>query len=432
MFSSPPSPPSSPSSPTTRVRPSNGQFRNGSWYCNCPKPRKAYILRVTANTKNYGRLFYTCPIDPEEGKGNSCRFFLLHDDAEKRQKKCFWSNNRSEMRQTTLHDSITPRKGKQAAVNGALTPALAAALTSTSALPPRSTTGPSTTAESSTLKGSSEGTPEQPVNIYDTTSDEEEEEKEGIKSPTKSRTTTNNNNNLQAGTIAQTPTMPSTGSKRKQPADDVEDLFDNLSADTEDEWIAMTEKSSKTRSTHGRHDDTSLTPTAPRNTNADMETGLATPLTKGKSPVERILFPPGNPGESSCSAPTPLTKGKSPVERILFPPRNPGESSCGTSNAAKRQRLETAATIPSSSSSSSSSTTPQVTPAEPTREVMVLLNDAKISDSLRNKVRRTLDKHAAQTKELKRRNAELNARVEELEQGNKSTKTKLLNLFQEL
>jgi hypothetical protein len=292
------------------------------------------------------------------------------------------------MKQTTLEKYRTPRKEKRkqqeanpvtelavpmAVVNGA----------STSAPLPRSTNGPSATTETSTLRGRSEGALLPPVEIYDTTSEEEE-----IDSPTKPRITTHND--VRASKMAQAATTPSACSKGKRPADAEEENYSDFSSGAEEEVVALMER----------------------------------PV--GKTPCTLGIRTP------------PQTKGKLPTRRVLFSKTE--MSGPSTSNTSKRQCLGNGSTPCNSFSAAlinlTTASLPSSTAREPhaelTQEVMHLLKDTAVSDPVRQTVRNALEKHAAQTKRLKARVAELQAQVENLEQTSQTIKAKLLTIYQEL
>ncbi|KAF2963955.1 hypothetical protein GQX73_g9632 [Xylaria multiplex] len=404
MPSPPSSPPASPSSsspsssPQPRRGPTNGIFRNGNWLCNCEPPRLATLWQVKKEKSKYkGEKFYGCPI--KKGEGNLCDMFVLMDEAGQRQREAFNSNGRSEKkRQTTIHESFTPRKSKQELgeqVPAAETSDLQAVDNEASTSNPAP---PSTTAESSTLgKGPYSGVGH--ISDASDTSSSEDEDGGRINSPTpripKSTST------LQSSTMARTPTTQPIGSKRKRPSEE-EDLLDDLSASGEEELAAVTDRSSKAASTAGKRHDAPITPSVPRTT--DMANGLPTPSdTKGKS-VKRVLF----------------AKDES------------------TRNGAKRQCLDagelfgTTATIDSTSTS----------PAKMVSEVMDLLKEEKITPAARNAVRETLWTYAKQAKgyelgrdvsrkaikELEERCAQLRAELDASRAENDGLRTKNENL----
>lgn len=185
--------------------------------------------------------------------------FIFTDEAKKREWESLMSNGRSEKRQTTLLESMTPSKGKrrpeaptaevddpQVVANGASPSNSATASTSNIAPPPRSRNNLSSMTQHSTSKGTNGVASSRPKEFYDTTSDEDEDEDEGETSNHKSRIT--NNNNLEPSTIAATPTTQPTVSKRKRPLEEEEDLLDDLSSGGEEELVAATELSSRTAS----------------------------------------------------------------------------------------------------------------------------------------------------------------------------------------
>ncbi|KAI1756997.1 hypothetical protein F4782DRAFT_480774 [Xylaria castorea] len=414
-----------PPSPSSTQHPPpnlNGVFRNQRWLCNCDPRLDAVVKVVTQNPKNHGKRFYSCP---RYGKGNHCDMFLFTEDAQTRELECLMSNGRSEKRQTTLLESMTPSKGKQrmedatalaevddpqVVDNVASTSKSATVSTSNLAPLPRSSINTSSTTRSSTLKDSNESTLPRPEGFYDTTSDEDEDEEEN-RSPT-------------SRTVATTPANGPTGSKRKRSFEE-EDLLDDLSSGGEEELVAVTESSSKTASTLSKQHNTFITPSATRT--ADMiQNGLPTPsLTKGKS-VKKVLFKDEVAGESSTN---------------------------GANTNAKRQRLEDSTTPTSHASRlfgtdaiigpSSSPSPPLPSSTNLTSEVMGLLKNEDITPAVRSEVRRTLEKYVNQAKgyergrdasrkaikEVEDRTAVLRQKVDDLERSRQELRTQLMEIW---
>ncbi|KAI8946077.1 hypothetical protein F4801DRAFT_91533 [Xylaria longipes] len=417
-----PSPPSTPQSPQN---PKHGVFRNERWLCNCDPRLDAVVKTVSKNTKNYGRRFYACP---KFGQGNYCDMFLFVDDAKPRNQKCLMSNGRSEKRQTTLHESMTPSKGKrrsedattlaevddpQAVINGASTSKSETASTSNMAPLPSSSDNPP-----STLKGSS-----RPDDFYDdTTSDEDADGDDEEAGNHTSHTTTNDN--LRSSAIAATPTTQLTGSKRKRPSQEEEDFLDDLSSDVEKELVAVTEQSSRTISTLGKQRDAFITPSATRTTSM-MQNGLPTPsLTKGNS-VKKVLFKDDVAAES-CS----INATASPKRRRLQ------EDGLPTSDASRL--FGTDATIGPSPSP------PPALNTDLASEIMGLLKDEDITPSVRKEVRKTLEKYVNQAKgyelgrdvsrkavkEAEDRAAALQQRIDGLERARQDLRSQLMEIWQ--
>ncbi|KAI0528505.1 hypothetical protein GGR58DRAFT_495742 [Xylaria digitata] len=400
MPSPPSSPPSSSSSsspsspPQPRQGPTNGVFRNGNWFCNCEPPRLATMRQVKKETsKHKDKKFYGCPINI--GEGNRCNMFVLMEEAEQRQRESFKSNGRTEKRQTTIHESFTPRKLKREP--GERVPEIETTTDLQTVDNEASTSNPALT---STLGGGGKGPYSGLGDIYGTsdTSSDEDEDEERINSPTPR--ITKNTTTLQSSTMAKTPT---TSSKRKRSSGE-EDLLDDLSASGAEELAAATDRSSKAAGTAGKRRDAFTTPSGMRMT--DMDNGMPTPSdTKGKS-VKKVLFAKD---ESTASS--------------------------------KRQCLGadelfgTNATIDSTAS-------PSINPANMTSEVMDILKEERITFATRSAVRRTLQKYANQAmgyergrdvsrkamKELEERCAQLQAKNDSLQAENESLKTKNNNL----
>ncbi|KAI8632371.1 hypothetical protein F5Y19DRAFT_472399 [Xylariaceae sp. FL1651] len=450
-----PSPSSSPPSPSLRsppkptatiVRSTKGLFRNGAWHCNCSPRLKAVQKTAKRKTKNQGRTFYCCPVDKNEG--NRCDFFLWTEDAHERARNSLLSNNRSEMtsppqkpkKQMTLHESLTPRQDKrkleertpltklselQSVVNGAST--------STSSLAPapalESSSKSSATAQGSTIRGRREIALSWPdEDIYGTSSDEAE-----VDSPTRSRST--RNGGLQPSMMPKTTITRAAGSKRKQPTGE-DDNYD-ISSGAEEELAAIAEKSSETSRTLGRYRDAFITPNSQHVT--DMKDGLPTPsLTR--EPAEQVcrrLFTETRESSSNSA------KNTSNAKRQRVEDQSAATQSNAPTRAQSSTTVVTSTTAPSSTPHGLN--TPSTSSAGLTQEVMDLLKDEKISESVRNAVRRTLNQHAAQAKGLERgrdiarnatkkaeaRIAQLQAKVADLETARVNCRSKLLNCYQE-
>ncbi|KAI1750781.1 hypothetical protein F4782DRAFT_507860 [Xylaria castorea] len=270
--------PSSP--PQSRQAPMNGQFRNGIWYCNCKPPRPARFQVVKKETSEHiYKPFYGCPVNGTEG--NRCTMFVLADDAEQRQWECFKSSGRSEKRQTTILESFSLSKakrtpGKSAPVietidlealgDESTTLPSAAALTSNPASPSGSQLEPSSSAETSTLKDSSENPYSGLGDIYDASPIEDE-----IEGGLNNRTS--NNTTLQPSGMAETAIGKRPGSASKRKAQNGE---------------------------LGRHRNPFITPTTVRTT--DMENGLPTPSRTNINSVIRLLFEDESSRTSAANA----------------------------------------------------------------------------------------------------------------------------------
>ncbi|KAI0457736.1 hypothetical protein F5B21DRAFT_501122 [Xylaria acuta] len=434
-----PSPPSTPQSPPN---PKHGVFRNERWLCNCDPRLDAAVKTVTKKTKNNGRRFYGCP---KYGEGNYCDMFLFVEDAKPREWECLMSNGRSEKRQTTLPESMTPSKGKRrledattlaevddprAVVNGASAPKSATASTSGMAALPRNSDNPSSAAQTSTLKGSNGVGFSRPKDFYDTTSEEDDDEEETNNHVSR----TANKNNLQSSAIAATPTTQPTGSKRKRPSEEEkkENFLDDLSSGAEEELLTVTERSSRIASTLGKQRNTFITPSATRTTDA-MQNGLPTPsLTKATS-VKKVLFKDEVEGEI-CS------------------------HDATTANPKRQRHLQEDGTTPTSHASrlfgTDATIGPSPSPPPPpapntnlTGEIMALLKDEDITPSVRNEVRRTLEIYVNQAKGYERgrdasrkagkkavkdaedRAAALQKRIDGLERSRQELRSQLMDMW---
>ncbi|KAI1111990.1 hypothetical protein F5Y14DRAFT_283778 [Nemania sp. NC0429] len=482
--SSPPSPPKSPSNPR------HGEFRNGDWLCNCEPRLVAKIRTGTTNTKNHGKRFYVCPKD--RGRENTCDMFLLLEDAQKRTREYLKSNGRSEKRQTTLLESMTPgSKARQG--HAAAQPTRDQAVGGDGPTSTRNRDEPLATGQSSTLKGGSSGaaasSTSRSAEFYDTTSDEDdygEETKDDLQQRRRSA-------------MAVTPAKQPTGAKRKRSSQD-EDFLDELSSGGEEEWVAVTERSSRSM---GRQGDTFITPSARRTT--DVENGMATPsLTKGKS-VKKVLFKDvdngkrqrldddsemvvpssaavsasvrlwgtdaiiGSTSSSSTSAPSesstprnaaaaaPLSSAPSTAVPSSSPPSSsflPATAPPATLPATLPPTLPPTlpATLPPSSSPPTA--TPPLSrggggsadPASLMKDVMDILSDRDVAAPVRDEVARTLERHAnlargyergrdaarKAVKEAEDRAARLQARVDELERSRQELRAQLMGMWGKL
>ncbi|KAI1434523.1 hypothetical protein GGR50DRAFT_704118 [Xylaria sp. CBS 124048] len=457
MAASPTSPPR-PKSPRSPLAITNGVFQNGAWYCNCGLIARRKTVRKSS--KNYGRTFYMCSV--ERGGGNFCDFFLWGEDAERRERAGFMSNGRSEKRQTTLLESMAPRKGKQkakqpagkflysmmsadelAAVGGAST-----SRTADASKPNAAAAAASAAAESSTLRESGNGTSSRSANNFDTTS--EEEEAGEYTRLTRSHATTNKNPNLQPSAMARTPTGPPTSSKRKRPLDDDEhDLLDDLSSSGEEELMAMSDLSAK-------HYNAFTTPRAPRT--ADVKDGMPTPsLTMGRS-TKKVLFK--GVGDDNCirSSVTPSAKRQRLEARTAAPPSNASAAVqlWGTSAVIKGPAPASSSSASASASASAPGTEAGSSPQKPavsdvhpehlTTEVMDLLKDGAVAKSVRDAVRKAIDRYVSQAKGYERgrdaarkvakdaedRVARLQSKVDALETSRQELRTQLMDMWNKL
>ncbi|KAI0416098.1 hypothetical protein F5X98DRAFT_344711 [Xylaria grammica] len=432
MSSSPPSstPSSSPSSsPQSHQGPANGVFRNGSWLCNCEPPRLATIRQVRKETsKHKDKKFYGCPTN--EGEGNRCNMFVLMEEAKQRQWESFKSSGRSEKRQTTIPETLTPRKVKreprkrtpviefvdlETVGDEASTSKSARASTSNPAPPPRSQLGPPATAETSTLRGSGEGPLLEQGDIYDTSSSSSDEGEGGTSNRTANSTT------LQPSAMSKTHTTQPAGPKRKR--SDQEDNYDEFSTSGEEEFMAVGDRYSKSASTLGKYRDPFITPSTVRTT--DVEHGLPTPSqTKGKSVNKKLFESEGNRSDTADAKRQRLDPDKG-LQTHLF----------GTD--------KTIDPTPSSSTSSPAPASPRVNPTHLTSEIMDLLKKEEITFATRCAVRSALRKYGDQAKgyergrdvsrkaikELEERCARLQARVDNLENGRRECRIALMDLW---
>ncbi|KAH7035348.1 uncharacterized protein B0I36DRAFT_318154 [Microdochium trichocladiopsis] len=101
-----------PAEPVTPTRGANrnhrGNFRNGTWYCDCSPALPCLYLKAanSKNPANNGRHFYSCQKD--KTKTNSCGLFMWEDEASSRARNYLLSNGRSELTQTQLPFTATP------------------------------------------------------------------------------------------------------------------------------------------------------------------------------------------------------------------------------------------------------------------------------------------------------------------------------------
>ncbi|KAI0454924.1 hypothetical protein F5B21DRAFT_473902 [Xylaria acuta] len=341
--------PSSP--PQSRQAPMDGQFRNGIWYCNCkpPHPAKFYLIKKETS-EHKDKQFYGCPINGKEG--NRCTMFVLMDEAKQRQWECFKSSGRSEKRQTTILESFSlskakPTPGKRASDietidlealgDESTTLPSAAAPTSNPAPPSGSQLEPLSSAETSTLKDSSENPYSGLGDIYDASPIEDE-----IEGGLDNRTT--NDTTLQPSAMAKTAIgkRPRSASKRNAQEGEL-----------------------------GRHRNPFITPTTVRTT--DMENGLPTPSRTNINSVIRLLFEDESSRTSAISA----------KRQRLGPDK----------------ALETELFGPDLSILSSAPASPNNSPANMSSEIMVLFKDVDMATETREAVQKVIsrfeDRYAA-------------------------------------
>lgn len=374
--------------------------------------------------------------------------FLLLEDAQERSREYLKSNGRSEKRQTTLLESMTPgRQARQRAGGGG-----------TAHHPATSSRGPgepSATGKTSTSTSRS-------ANFYDTTSEEDDDYGEETKDDVR-----------RGGAMSRTPTAQPTGAKRKRSSQ--EDLLDELSSGGEEEWVAVSELSTKTttttgRSTLGRRRDAFVTPSAMRVT--DVENGMATPsLTKGKS-VKKVLFKDDvetserrrggeeavkrqrlDTGETSSAA----AASTSTSVRLWGTDATISATPTSTPSSSAELSRDSPTPTPRNTNSAAAAAAPPLPPLPPppprgadpanlTREVMDLLRDGDVAPAVRDEVRRTLEKHANQAKGYERgrdaarravkeaedRAAGLLVRVEELERSRRELRAQLMSMWDKI
>ncbi|KAJ2988671.1 hypothetical protein NUW58_g3853 [Xylaria curta] len=362
--------------------------------------------------------------------------FVLIEKAEQRQREYFKSNGRSEKRQTTIPESLTPRKvkrklGKRAPAidiidletvgDGATTSESATASTSNPAPPPPSRPEPSTMAETSTLKSSGKGSYSGLGNIYDTTSDEGEDRWGGSNR-------TANNTTLQPSAVAKTSFTQLVKLERKHEARE-EENYDEFSTSGEEELIAVGDRCSKTASTLGKHREPFITPSKVRTT--DIENGLPTPSHTGRRSVKKLLFE----NESNCSNNNNIANAK---RQRLDP-----DKSLGTQLFGQDKTINLALSSSTSPELPASPASPRTNPANLTSEIMDLLKEEDIPFATRSAVRKALQKYENQAKgyqcdgdgsrqaikELEDHCEQLQARIDSLENGREECRAGLRDLW---
>ncbi|OTB06622.1 hypothetical protein M426DRAFT_318678 [Hypoxylon sp. CI-4A] len=366
-----------PSNPpnTPRKGPSNAQFRNGVWYCNCIPRLPAVQFTVRKDTKNKGRSFYTCQKDKD--KKNKCDFFLWSEDAYKLEVGAILTN--SSKKQRTLHESITPAKEKRAEK----TP-----ITSISELNRMlgydQSKSPGS-ARSSTLKGSPVSDKKIADDLVSNFSSDEDDDLFGPSFT-----------NSQLAAAQNTPSM---ASKRKREEDEE---YDDFSSGEEEALVSLTDSSVKN---HNKSRNVFATPSASRTPNT--KDGILTPLTE--KPVRRVLFE---------------AEGSKDAKRL----RTEGFASLPQSSPEKSTTTTSAFTSPSSSQNTTGKGS-----ADLTADVMSLLEGQGLDETVLLRIRGTLDKHAARARGLEKgrdasrdavkkadaRVAELQGRVTHLENQRK-------------
>ena len=460
---------------TGSAPPTMGVLRSGVWHCNCSPPLPAVQLTVQRQTPNRGRQFYRCQKNGD--KANKCGFFLWSEDAREREINAVMTNSRSEggagvgaganaaattpskpLRQTTLHTSITPRADKHGAQNGPTPVSRLADIdfgggTAAAAESP-SKSASSATATSSTVRPSGGSDTKQSAaepgkqGLDDLFTDSEDDEPvhaanvTGRPQPTAPAfSTTPTTTNPAAATTA------AASAKRKRPTfeDEDEDRYGDLSSGEEQQLMTIAENSAKKQERErGRKPARSalVTPTVAAGRAHDADTaaaGMPTPLTE--RPVRRVLFADQVGGEVSGAKrqrldeagrstttppqhqqqPTPTTAAAPALPTSSSPPaRSPTTPSTSTST-----RTATAATTPSTISGGGGDQ------GDITREVLSLLRGPGVAvpEAALRGVRAALERHAARARGLergrdasraahagaKRRVAELQARVADLE-----------------
>ncbi|KAI0102189.1 hypothetical protein GGR51DRAFT_298151 [Nemania sp. FL0031] len=413
-------PHSPPSSPPSSPDPRQGEFLNGEWRCNCEPRLVAKIRTVNTNKEDYGKRFYACP--KQRGKENSCDMFILVKDAKKREREYLMTNGRSEKkRQTTLLESMSTRKGKRRA--GERSPPSDTANPRPTA---RGSSRPPPAAQASTSRNAAEDPFLQPDGFHDTTSEEDEDEAA---------------ERIRRRALASTPSPKPTGAKRKRPSQE-EDYLEDLSSSGAEELVAVTDKSSRNTKTLGKRADSFITPSAPRST--DMENGMVTPsLTKGRSEaserVERLLF--ADEGREGTAAKRQrLDNGGSGSGT------GAGASVAASSHPSESSRIfGTDATISSTPPLGALSPLPGnpaprgADPADLTKEVMDLLKGQDIAPLIRTELRKILERHVGlakgyeRSRDVARKAArDLQARVDEIENGKEALKTALVGVLDKL
>ncbi|RYP74595.1 hypothetical protein DL771_002861 [Monosporascus sp. 5C6A] len=380
-----------PSTPPPPSRP-DGLLRNGVWYCNCTPRLPAVQFTVRRETKNKGRSFYGCP--KKRSEGNQCDLFLWAEDARSREVDAVLmttspgtpGSGQKKMRQTTLHACVTPRTDRSRRLDER-TPVTEVAdlnlITRAGASAAAQVPAPAS-AETATLRASS-GSPSAPPPVAaDELSFDSDlsTDAEGEPARMADAATASNSAN--------------TGSKRKSPDD--EDEYSDLSSGEEEQLLAIADRSSGLGG--GKQRDAFATPSvaAGRTHDAEMTSGMPTPLTD--KPVRRVLFAGPEVGSSPSTA--------------------------HRDNSNKRQRtVDEAGDRASPSASTGESTHDDVT-----HEVMSLLQNREgVGEAVLRDVRAALERHAARARGLERgrdaarraardaeaRVAELQRRVADLE-----------------
>ncbi|KAI0022243.1 hypothetical protein F4780DRAFT_777949 [Xylariomycetidae sp. FL0641] len=360
----------------SKVRLNQGLFRNGVWHCNCQPRLPAVLLTVKRDTPNRGRTFFTCQND--RGKKNKCDFFLWSEDAHLRKEGAVLSNSRSEgaqtpsrarkpTKQTTLHESITPRSEKRHWQER--TPITAMADVDAA----KSTAN---TSRTSTMRASEGSARPSGLNEEDISTEEEDEGDEAAR-PAAAAAAAKINQPTALSTAAVSAGL---NSKRKRPADDE---FSDLSSGEEEQLAAMADSSQSASGSQDKHRDA---------------LHLSTPATSGGRSTAAAS------ASNNDGLPTPLTE--KPTRRVLFAEQQQqqpeGEAKTPT---AKRQRTEGGyASLPPTTSAQRVPPTPAsgADPATLTQDVMGLLRGQKLDEGVLGDVRRVLDRHAARAKGLEK------------------------------
>ena len=461
------------SNSNTETRPLQGQLRGGTWFCDCSPRLPALQLTVRRETENKGRSFYTCQKDKD--KDNKCGFFLWSEDARKREIGAVLSNSRSEsgkkasgagadgtpskpkqLRQTTLHASITPRTDRQGVRNaetpisrladidfgggggGAQSPSKGAS---------------STTATSSTVRASDsapQAAPQPPPSssssrsvvakreFVDLFSDSEDDELVHLADGT-GRLQPQPQPQPQVprtaiSTATATAATSMAGSKRKRPLieeeeEEEEAQYDDLSSGEEEELMSIADNSAK-KQQQQKHQTALETPAVAAGRTHDVEAGSSMPTPLTERPVRRVLFADqieadsgGGGGAAKRSrldeAGNSAHHHQQHQHRPITPPA-PAPEPATPSTATTATMVAT----PSTSSSNNG-----VGVGNVTQEVMELLRGQPVPEPVLRGVRAALERHVAKARGLERgrdvsrqvarraeaRIAELQARVADLE-----------------
>ncbi|KAK7924849.1 hypothetical protein PG985_006903 [Apiospora marii] len=363
-------------SATPTKQPLNGYFTKGQWHCNCQPRLPAIQFQVQRQSKNHGRWFYTC--QKPRGAPERCGFFLFAEDARLREEGALFNNSNTEpsatqtpskrLRQTTLSAAVTPLTKSERRVGS--TPITSVAELGRQVGVP--VAGVSSSSATMRASDKSDGTAAQDVETDSELEDSSEDELSQAAPSTVAA-------GAAAASAKSRPQLTQAGStKRKRPADELEEEDFGAWSSDEEKQVALITDSASTRGTdsHGRKRDAFATPAASR-TAKGTATGLATPSLTDK-PIRRVLF--AEPEIQASSAKRQRTDESGSLERPAV------------------------ATTPSSSQESATATPGSHAGAlNVTDTVMGLLKDQSgLDDEVRAEVRLALQKFEGRAKGLER------------------------------